>query len=125
MKASLARARTFGGKVSAAALALWAVPAVAYASSQWDVNKLMDQVMPIIRTIFPIVLFVAVIRVMWEGVKMITGLNAVGGTSSETGSAGAKKVLFTSIQGILWILGSWIIIELAAALAQNMLGVKI
>lgn len=121
MKASLAGARAFGGKVSAAALALWAVPAVAYASSQWDVNKLMDQVMPIIRTIFPIVLFVAVIRVMWEGVKMITGTSAAGGADAGK----PKEVLFKSIQGVLWILGSWIVIELAVALAQNMLGVKI
>ena len=102
--------------VSILAAATPAYAAAATVAGGWDIHNLMAKIKPIIAILFPILMFVAVIRIMWAGLGIMTG-GAAGGEIKNT----PKKVLTDTVQGLLWIMGAWILVTLAFSLAENVI----
>ena len=106
------------------AAALWLMATPAYAgitapvvpTSGWSMDTLVTKLSPIVNAIFPVILFVAVLRIMWAGVQLATGQM----TDAEAkGDKGPKAVLFNTVKGVLWIVGAWILVNIAMQMAAK------
>ncbi|MDO8941527.1 MAG: hypothetical protein Q7U75_00010 [Desulfobacterales bacterium] len=98
------------------AFAAAATGSIAVTGNNWTIENLPDKLNPIVNVIFPIIIFAAVIRIMWAGVQMATGQM----TETEAkGDKGPKKVMETTIKGVLWVIGAWIGVNLAIELARR------
>lgn len=111
----------------AATAVLWVMGmGVAFASTTgqtWTTADLFARINPIIAVIFPVVLFVAVIRLMWLGFKLATGMSSTG-TSQSGGLADVRTQLQGTIVGVLIIMAAWGIVSVAMTLVQDMMTKK-